>query len=190
MTIEIKRMTVEQFEAVADTPENADRLLELIDGEIVEKMPTEFHGIIVLNIGGELRAFVLAHDLGRVGVEIRHRHPDDPYNARIPDVSFTSKERLTEVVMRGTVPRLPDLAVEVKSPDDSYTQMRAKAAYFMANGSRMVWLIYPEKKLAEVYHRDPQGVETIQLLSIEESISGADVLPNFTLPLETIFKVD
>ncbi|MDL1900701.1 hypothetical protein FBR02_08030 [Anaerolineae bacterium CFX9] len=89
-------------------------------------------GFIVPNIGGELRAFVLAHDPGRVGVEIPHRSPYDAYNARIPDISFTSKARLSDVVTRGSVPQLPDLAVEVKSRDDSYLQMRAKAAWFLA----------------------------------------------------------
>lgn len=190
MTIEVRRMTVDQFEAFADTPENADRLLELVDGEISEKMPTEYHGIIVLNIGGELRAFVLAHDLGRVGVEIRHRNPDDAFNARIPDISFTSKSRLSDVVTRGSVPQLPDLAVEVKSPDDSYLQMRAKAAWFIAHGTRMVWLVYPEKRLVEVFYRDENGAESIDIFTSSESVDGLDVLPGFALPLAVIFKTD
>jgi Uma2 family endonuclease len=33
--------TVEEFEQLADSPENRDRLLELINGEIVEKVPTK-----------------------------------------------------------------------------------------------------------------------------------------------------
>jgi hypothetical protein len=33
--------TVDEFERLADAPENRDRLLELIDGEIVEKAPTQ-----------------------------------------------------------------------------------------------------------------------------------------------------
>ncbi len=40
--------TVDEFEELLKLPENAGRLLELIDGEIVEKMPTEEHGSIAL----------------------------------------------------------------------------------------------------------------------------------------------
>ena len=38
-----KTYTIEEFERFLALPENADRLFELIDGEIVEKMPTEEH---------------------------------------------------------------------------------------------------------------------------------------------------
>jgi hypothetical protein len=38
-----QRYTVEAFEHLADLPENRDRLLELIHGEIVEKEPPEEH---------------------------------------------------------------------------------------------------------------------------------------------------
>lgn len=188
MTIEVRRMTVDQFEAFADTPENADRLLELVDGQIADKSLSEFQGVIVLNTGSALHQFITSHSLGRVGVEIRHRNPDDAYNARIPDISFTSKARLSDVVTRGSVPQLPDLAVEVKSSDDSYLQMRAKAAWFMAHGTRMVWLVYPEKRLVEVFHRDENGVESIDIFTSGESVDGLDVLPGFALPLDVIFR--
>lgn len=33
--------TVDEFEQIASQPENQDKLLELIDGELAEKIPTE-----------------------------------------------------------------------------------------------------------------------------------------------------
>ena len=78
-------ITVEAFEQFELLPENADRLFELINGEIVEKVPTEEHGIIVLNIAAPVREWVRQYKRGRVGVEIRHNRPGDRHNARLPD---------------------------------------------------------------------------------------------------------
>src|SRR5690242_19407056 len=81
--------TVEEFEQYADAPENRDRLLELIDGDIVEKVPTEQHGMIVILIAHWLLNFILTHNIkGRVVTEVRYRTKEDRRNARIPDVSY------------------------------------------------------------------------------------------------------
>ena len=40
------KISVDDFEAFIALPENSDRLLELIDGEIVEKVPTQEHGYL------------------------------------------------------------------------------------------------------------------------------------------------
>jgi len=182
--VENKLVTVAEFEEFIALPENRDRLLELVNGEIVEKMPTEEHGVIVLNIGTEIRIHVKQGQLGRVGVEIRHRRPDDQYNDRLPDVSFTSSERALPLVKKGAVPQMPDLAIEVKSPDDTYKEMREKAAFYLANGARMVWLVYPEKRMVEVYRLDAD----IAILTNGDVIDGADVLPAFTMAISDVFN--
>jgi Uma2 family endonuclease len=123
MAIQKKLHTVEEFEAFADSKENDDRRFELINGEIYEKMPTEEHGIVAGNIFGFIWNFNREHQLGNVAIEVRHRMPDDKHNARMPDVSFISDPNRT-IVERGSVPRMPDLAIEVQSPDDKPAQMR------------------------------------------------------------------
>jgi Uma2 family endonuclease len=85
-------------------------------------------------------------------------------------------------VKKGSVPEMPDLAVEVKSPDDSLKLLRDKAHYYLANGTRLVWLVIPEKRLVEVYTPDDE-----QILTEEDTLSGEDVLPGFTLPVRDIF---
>lgn len=90
MTVLERQLTTEEFETFLQLPENEERLFELIHGEIVEKIATEEHGVIALTIGAFLRVFVKQHNLGRVGVEVRHQLPKDHYNSRLPDVSFVS----------------------------------------------------------------------------------------------------
>lgn len=185
MTVDQKRMTYSEFEAFTDAPDKRGRAFELINGEIVEVSPTEFHASIVARITLRIGNFVEQYRLGRIGVEPRHKMPDDDHNAYLPDFAFTSRETALPIVKRGAVPRMPDLAVEVKSPDDSNVALREKAAYYLANGSRMVWVVYPEQQLVEIY----QPNADIQMLTANDMIDGGEVLPGFTLPVRDVFDV-
>ncbi len=180
MGIREKLYTVEEFEAIADAPENTDRLLELIDGELVEKVTTEEHGMITGNLYVPLWTFVTTNRLGRVVIEARHRMPDDPHNARQPDLSF--RAGLTPLVKQGAIPQMPDLAVEVKSPSNTLRELREKARYYLANGTRLVWLILTENQLVEVYTPAEEFI-----LGINDTLTGGDLLPGFTLPVRAIF---
>ncbi len=182
MAIEKKLITIEEFEQFADSPENSERRFELIDGEIVEKMPTEIHGIIVAWIVVAFGMYIKGGGAGRVAVEVRHRKLGDKHNAFLPDISF-SVDISEPPVARGSVPKLPDLAVEVKSADDTYAQMRHKATYYIANGSRLVWLVYLEKRLVEVYRPGRDS----EILNEEDVLVGDEVLPSFSLPVCEVF---
>lgn len=179
MTIAQKQYTVAEFEAfVAEHP---DRLLELINGEIVEKVVTLKHGEIALNIGAAIKIFLKQNPIGRVGTEVAHHAPDDPHNQRIPDLSFIAGMDRPGPD-KGAFPGMPDLAVEVKSPNDTYREMQAKATYYLSKGARMVWLVYPEKLLVEALTPTDR-----QLLSGDEKVTGGDVLPGFSLAVNDIF---
>ncbi|MBC7810530.1 MAG: Uma2 family endonuclease [Burkholderiales bacterium] len=182
--VENKLVMVDEFEEFIALPENRVRLLELVNGEIVEKMPTEEHGAIASKCHGEIYIFLKQNPIGRLTIEARYRPKDDQYNDRLPDVSFTSAERALPLVKKGAVPQMPDLAIEVKSPDDTYKEMREKAAFYLANGARMVWLVYPEKRMVEVYRLDAD----IDILTNGDVIDGADVLPGFTLAISDMFN--
>ena len=172
--------TVDEFEELLKLPENAGRLLELIDGEIVEKMPTEEHGSIALNIGAELRAYLRTIRRGIAGTEVRYQTGKDERNSRLPDISISIANR--PLVKDGAVIGMPDLAVEIKSPDDSLKEMRGKAEYYLANGTQIVWLVYPHQRCVEVYTLD-----TIELLCADDLLTGGDLLPDFSLSVAEIF---
>lgn len=176
-----RKYTVGEFEQLFTEAEHGDRLLELIHGEIVEKMPTEEHGVVAGNAVFALRSYVQTHKSGRVAVEVRHRIPEDEWNSRIPDVSYSTVRRA--LVTKGSVPAMPDLAVEVQSPDDSIKAMREKAAYYLANGAKLVWLVYPRKRMVEVYAANGN----IDILREGDTLSGEDVLPGFTMPVADFF---
>jgi len=180
MALADQKTNVEAFEVFLD--QHPDRLFELIHGEIVEKVPTEQHGHIALNIGTEIRIYLKQNPIGIAGVEIRHRNPSDSYNDRLPDVSFRKVDS-DNIVTKGAVPTMPDLAIEIKSPTDTITLMRAKAQYYLDNGTTLIWLVYPDKQLVEVYRKDAD----IDILTIDDTLYGYDVLPDFELAIRDIF---
>lgn len=174
-------MTVDEFERLLTAPENSDRLLELIEGEVVEKMPTEEHGLVTSNFVYALSAYNRQHKLGRVVTEVRHRLPGDAHNSRLPDISFSSARR--PLVREGSVPEMPDLVVEIKSPADSVRKMREKAAYYLPNGVRLVWLVFPEQRIVEVYTPDGE----VEILVKGDLLDGGEVLPGFSFPVAEVF---
>jgi Uma2 family endonuclease len=183
MLLSQKLYTVAEFEQFLTLPENADRYFELIDGEIVEKLPTQKHGRTVMTMGGEVYAYFKQNPIGFAEVEVRYRMPGDEHNSRQPDLAIIL-DTTTPPVVKGAVPRMPDIAVAVQPPSNTLKSMQEKAAYYLANGARLVWLGYTEKQVIEVL-----TAEDRQILTLDDVLSGGDVLPGFVLPLRTIFGV-
>jgi Uma2 family endonuclease len=175
-----KLYTLNEFEALIALPENADRRLELIAGEIVEKVTGEEHGVLLIYLGVRISMYFDQNPIGRVGSDILYRLPGDLGNERRPDLSVRIT---TEPMRRGPLATLPDLIIEIKSPSDTYAAMRRKAAYYLAHGTRLVWLFYPEKRLVEVYKKDADSA----LLDATDTLDGGDVLPGFRLPLAELW---
>jgi Uma2 family endonuclease len=62
--------------------------------------------------------------------------------------------------------------------------MRDKAAYYLANGARLVWLVYPKKRMVEVLY--PNG--EFDIFSEGETLSGGEVVPGFTMAVQDVFE--
>jgi len=161
---------------------NSLRLYELINGEIVEIDNSPLSGILIISIATEIKQYLRLNPIGYVGAFVHHYIQSESYNVRMPALSF---RQITsdEIVKAGFVPTMPDLAIEIKSPSDTYTLMRDKAKYYLENGTRLVWLVYPEKKFIEVYRKDAD----IDFMTVDDTLSGYDVLPEFELAVSDIF---
>ena len=185
MAIQPKWVTVVEFDQFLALPANRDRSFEPIHGEIIEKVPTEEHGLIAGNIHGFLWQCTRQSGFGRAVIEVRVCMPEDDYNSRQPDLAFFA-DTTRPVVKRGPVLQMPDLVIEVKSPDDTYTSMRERAQYYLAHGAKLVWLIYPAKRLVEVYRQDADS----DILTADDTLQGDDVLPGFVLSVHEIFALN
>ena len=181
--------TIADLEWMAQLPEFADRCFELHEGELIEMpQPNDEHGYLAGEIYFYIRRFLAEHRLGRGNVSTGHYSAYDKTTLLAPDVAFRRLDTETEPPLSSWVPRMPDLAVEVKSPNDSYTQIRRKALLYLERGTAIVWLVYPERRQVEVCALDADGEMTREVIGADGELSGAEVLPGFTLPLSRLFS--
>ena len=103
------------------------------------------------------------------------------FDAFTPDVSLIRRDRLLrkgERILTGA----PEIAVEVVSPTDTMVNVKAKIRTYLANGSRAVWVAYPDERLIEVHTsegmREVKGDEAI----------GDPLLPGFSEPVSKFFE--
>jgi Uma2 family endonuclease len=186
MVLQERLYTAAEFWEIAQRPENADKRLELIDGEIVEMAPSSQKNTVV---AGRfiyfLNAFVIPRDIGYV------TGPDGGYtisehNGYQPDAAFISKAR--HPTLEGVAfPVAPDLVVEVISPSESSNDVLKKVQRYIAAGTRLVWTAYPKDELVYVWTLAEDGGLHMQSFGMNDTLDGGDVLPGFKLKVSDIF---
>ena len=179
--------------APSAAPLSADDLLraripgkrtELVQGRLVVREPAgSLHGLVAMNLGVEIAMYARGTSAGAVfAAETGFKLTTDPDTVRAPDVAFIAQERLPPRDARGYPALAPDLVVEVLSPDDRPGEVLAKVADWLSAGSRLVWVVDPERRVARVYRRD--GTEAIVVEP--GALDGEDVLPGFSCALATV----
>jgi len=181
MVIQQKPLTVEDFDRSIALTENMDRDFEFIAGGIVEKMVSSPRSS---TIGGYLVTVLTVHvrerDLGRVS------GADGGYVVMgekvIPDAAFISKMRQPLQPTDAYNPLAPDLAVEIISPIDRATDIRKKREAYRQAGV-LLWEVYPDLLSIDVYAPG----KPVHTLTVEDTLNGGDVLPDFSLAVREIF---
>lgn len=179
--------SLEEFEKL-DLPDNGNKY-ELIDGVLVVTPPPGFqHAKIGARI---VRHIVLLDPYEKLGLVLQDAgYRLAPGFAPSPDVAFIMAANVPPDT-RGLVPMPPDLAVEVWSPGDLDTaahraEARAKIRRYQVGGVSIVWAINPPARTVEVYHPNQTG--PVQVLGIDDELSGEDVIPGFTMPVKALFE--
>ncbi|MCC7371758.1 MAG: Uma2 family endonuclease [Chloroflexi bacterium] len=160
---------------------------ELVRGELRSMAPRGFqHGRSSTRIGRSLDHFVEEHGLGEVMTsEIGYRLESDPDTVRGPDVSFISAAHLARVgEPRTFFAGSPDLAVEVVSPNDRYTDVQEKVSEWLQAGARLVFVVDPRRRTVTVSRPDL----TTFTLGIEDTLPGEDVVPGWSMSVRELFE--
>jgi Uma2 family endonuclease len=184
-TVATKPMTADEFFDFANRPENMDKRFELERGEIVEmSLPGERHCVVCGNVAWVFGNYTRQLGRGRVCPNdmglILERDPD---TVRGPDVAvYLSSRRYDELQARFPVD-LPELIVEVISPNDRVGKMQKRINQFLAKGVPLVFLVDPEGRTVSIHRRK----ETPQVLEVGEEITGVAELPGFRSPVADFF---
>lgn len=158
---------------------------ELVDGRIVPMSPTGGeHGAIEALLTSALVNFVRARKLGQVmGGEVGIYTRRQPDRVRGADVAFWSKDRMPGRPTRKFVEVAPELAVEILSPDDRWSDLRQKIEEYFAIGVERVWIVDPATRTVEVF----ESATRSQRLGEADRLRGEGVLEGFELPVAELF---
>ena len=174
-----EKVTLETFKQFVEQPENADRLFELVNGEIVEVMPgrtsnSQIHSILA----AEVRPFCKAH-----GIPCYTTNADGAFNVLgqvyAPDFAYKQTPMSNEY----PDPIAPLWAVKIISPTDKVGEIRKKREGYRA-AQILYWEVYPDEQSVDVYTPG----QPMKTYGIDDTLGVGDLLPNFKLALRDLFE--
>lgn len=158
----------------------------LVNGRLIVREPAGFpHGLAAARLLVAISQHVTAAKCGDVltaetGFTLR-RGPD---TVRAPDVAYVSNAQIAGRTLRGFAELAPELVVEVLSPDDRTGEVREKVLDWLASGSRLVWVVDPERRTGRVHRPDGSDASIME----QDAFDGEDVLPGLRVSLAEVLS--
>lgn len=181
MATKASPMTAEDFEAYSLLPENTGRRLELVGGEVVERLASQESRRVTVQMARLVKSYLDRQPVGYatppgIGYKVGH----DRY---MPDIAFVAKARQPFPPRAAYNALAPDLAFEVISPADEVSVVVAKVINYQSAGAT-VWTAYAGRKEIQVFIPG----QPVHRLGMNDTLDGGTVLPGFSAPLEEIFE--
>jgi Uma2 family endonuclease len=174
-----------------------DGPFEIIDGEIVPMTPTKFgHSYLTRLLFLALHNFVSAGGQWEVFSETAFIKPgvDDPNwveGSFVPDVMLIRADRVAAYTAANAdwrekpLPIVPELAIEIVSPTDRYSEVYKKIERYFERGVLIIWLIDPQRKKVSVHRA---GADQQTILGENGTLTGCDLLPGFEIAVKSLFE--
>jgi len=160
---------------------------ELREGELrIMAPPGDEHGAVELTISSLLWTYGQQQGHGRggcgdVGILLQ-RDPDTVVGA---DAVFLTRNQLPPHRTReGYLETIPALVVEVRSKNDTNTEVAEKVADYLAAGVRVVWMADPAQRTLTV-HRPG---EPPQELGVGDTLTAEGIIPGFAVSVARLFE--
>lgn len=177
-------LTAEEYLQISDQGPS-----ELVRGEVKEMSPPSYkHGVVCMNVGLAIKLWARANNAGSVACNdsgvVTERNPD---TVRGADVQFTSRSRLPGGYPDEGYPIIPpDLAVEVISPSDRWTEVVQKVDEYLEAGVLEVWLVDPQNEFVEARRAGQPPVR----FESNDRLTSESVLPGFNCQVRDFFARD
>jgi Uma2 family endonuclease len=173
--------------ATATIDDSIKPAIEWINGRPVQKLlPTDFHAFIQQTLSAMLAAWakISTGGRGKVGTEWRFNVPQDTFRTEsvVPDIAYlASYFDLPKTERRyPTVP--PDIAVEIRSPDDKENEVFEKRDFYLRWGVRLVIIIDPERRTVEAQ----ETASAISYLTENDTLTSK-AFPTLSIRLQELF---
>ena len=158
---------------------------ELVRGVVQETVSANGeHSEVAAVLAAMFVNHVRPRRLGRVSTSdagvLLERGPD---TVREPDVAFISAEKLPlDVKVRGFYEVVPDLVVEIVSPNDSPQYVAERVAMWHSFGVPLVWAVYPVARTVAAHPLEGPAI----IYTEDDTLDGGAVLPEFQCPVRDI----
>ncbi len=156
---------------------------ELEEKEL-EKVAGGIAGELGMILGWHLAAHVYPNQLGRVfNSQTDFELPG--IGKKQPDLAFVSIANLP-VNTEDAVPVAPDLAVEIISKTDDWSEIIKKVSLFQAANIKLTWVVDFYTKSVFVFRLD-RGL-VFETVRDEQELDGEKVVPGFRLKVSVLFQ--
>ena len=118
-----------------------------------------------------------------VATELGFELARDPDTVSAPDVAFIRRERIPPEEPRGFWKGPPDLAIEVLSPDDRPSEIRAKVEEYLTRGVSLVLVVNADERAVSLFR---SSLPTITLKA-DARLDLDDVIRGFHCSVQEIF---
>lgn len=175
LRMDAKDMSSEEFFAFCQLNDDL-RIERAADGQMIIMAPT---GSETGNRNSEINAeIVFWNRIHKLGVTFDSSTGFTLPNGaeRAPDTAWIRKERWDALGIQEKkkfAPIAPDFVLELRSENQSLSELREKMDEYMDCGCRLGWLIDPQNRRTYVYNENGE----IQTVSFEEKLSGGEVMP-------------
>ena len=164
----------------------AKPLCELIDGTLVEKASAFPESVLTASLGAQVSNATRDGKQGVVsgpGGTLRF----GPRLILAPDIAFVPWSRIPDhKLLKEFAPELvPTLAVEVLTDGNTVPEMARRRAIYFEAGVRLVWIVSRSMRTVDVFTR----VDQCHTLTIDDTLTAGDVLPDFRQPLRDLFRL-
>ena len=160
---------------------------ELVKGELRKMAPAGHeHGRIAARFTWRLAQHVETNRLGAVyAAETGFLISRNPDTVRAPDVAFVSQICIDKIgKVAGYWPGAPELAVEIISPGDTYTEVEEKAIEWLDAGAATVLAVNPRHPSVTVY----RSRNDIAILDQDAVLDLDDTVPGFRIAVKNVFN--
>ena len=174
------RKTVQDFMRLP-----ADTRAELIDGELLmSPAPKTPHQRAVGNLFGLLFQHARSHSTGEVFIA--------PFDVHLPtgdvvepDIIFVANANAG--IVQDWIRGVPDLVIEVVSPDGVERDRIVKRELYAQNGIRKYWIVDPQTRTVEIFSPAGNRYEPNGYFEAGESVASP-LLPEFKIKVADIFE--
>ena len=181
-----KLLTIADVAALPRTLPSGDVRYELADGRLVVMPPPgDIHGAVQSNVVTQLKVQGEFRGLGRARTEVGLVLRRNPDRLTGPDAVFATAALLPlRRSPEGYLETIPELVVEVRSPNDTGPEVQAKVDEYLAAGVRVVWVADPSDQSVTA-HRTGQAP---QVFGPADTLTVPDVIPGFQFPVVDLFR--